>query len=64
MVLLVSSVHPPTEEAAACVSFLMGETGGGEDWALLSKALIQLAADRWGCTPFLLVVWPWALWSS
>ena len=26
--------------------------------ALLSKALIQLSADRWGCTPSLVVVWP------
>ena len=34
--------------------------------ALLSKALIQLSADGWGCTPFLVVVWlettqPWGL---
>ena len=26
--------------------------------ALLSKSLIQLSADGWGCAPFLLVVWP------
>ena len=26
--------------------------------ALLSKALIQLYADGWGCTPSLVVVWP------
>ena len=26
--------------------------------ALLSKALIQLSADMWGCTPSLVVVWP------
>ena len=26
--------------------------------ALLSKALIQLSADGWGCTPSLVVVWP------
>ena len=26
--------------------------------ALLSKALIQLSADGWGCTPSLEVVWP------
>ena len=40
------------------------------DRALLSKALIQLSADGWGCTPLLVVVWPevtqprglWALW--
>ena len=25
---------------------------------MLSKALIQLFADEWGCTPFLIVVWP------
>ena len=33
--------------------------------ALLSKALIQLSADGWGCTPSLLVVWPEAtqLWD-
>ena len=37
---------------------------------LVSKALIQLCADGWGCAPSLLVVWPevtqplelWALW--
>ena len=29
-------------------------------WAeiLLSKTLIQLSADGWGCTPSLIVVWP------
>ena len=26
--------------------------------ALLSKALMQFAADGWGCTPSLVVVWP------
>ena len=26
--------------------------------SLLSKALIQLSADEWGCTPSLVVVWP------
>ena len=26
--------------------------------ALLRKSLIQLSADRWGCAPSLLVVWP------
>ena len=26
--------------------------------ALLSKALIQLSADGWGCTPSLVVYWP------
>ena len=28
------------------------------DRALLSKALIQLFANGWSCTPFLVVVWP------
>ena len=27
-------------------------------WAGLSKTLIQLSADGWGCSPSLLVVWP------
>ena len=43
----------------------MGGTGNGENWglalmgrALLSKALMQFAADGWGCTPSLVVVWP------
>ena len=27
------------------------------DRVLLSKTLIQLSADGWGCTPSLLVVW-------
>ena len=36
--------------------------------ASFSKALIQLSADGWGCTPSLVVVWPevtkpWGLWS-
>ena len=26
--------------------------------ALLSKALVQLSSDGWGCTPSLVVVWP------
>ena len=26
--------------------------------ALLSKALIHLSADGWGCTPSMKVVWP------
>jgi len=42
----------------------------GKDWqweklglalvgrAFLSKTLIQLSADGWGCTPSLVVVWP------
>ena len=34
---------------------------------VLSKTLIQLSTDEWGCVPSLLVVWheviqPWALW--
>ena len=44
----------------------------GQPRALLSKALIQLSADGWGCVPSLLVVWPevtqswglWALWQG
>ena len=36
--------------------------------ALLSKALIQLSVDGWGCVPSLLVVWCevtqfWGLWA-
>ena len=36
--------------------------------ALLTKALIQLSADVWGCIPFLVVAWPevtqpWGLWA-
>ena len=36
--------------------------------ALLSKTLIQLSADVWGCTSSLLVIWPqvtqpWGLWA-
>ena len=36
--------------------------------ALLSKALIQLSAEGWGCTPSLIGVWPevtqpWGLWA-
>ena len=27
-------------------------------WAVLSKTLIHLSADGWGCVPSLLVVWP------
>ena len=35
--------------------------------AVLSKTLIQLSTDEWGCVPSLLVVWhevtqPWGLW--
>ena len=30
---------------------------------MLSKALIQLSAEGWGCTPFFIVVWPEALGS-
>ena len=48
-----------------CASFLMERTdcGGKLDlalvfWAMLSKTLIQLSANRWDCTPSLLVVWP------
>ena len=45
----------------------MCELLDGRDWeklglalvgrALLSKALIQLSDDGWGCTPSLVVVW-------
>ena len=34
-VLLASSVCPLMEAAEACVSFLMGGTGGGKNWVLL-----------------------------
>ena len=53
------------EAKEACVNFLMRE---GLSWenlglalvgrALLSKALIQLSADEWCCTSFLVVFWP------
>ena len=38
------------------------------DEALLSKTLIQLSANGWGCTPSLVVVFPettqpWCLWA-
>ena len=41
----------------------MGGTGDGYSWLLLwwaelSKTLIRLTADAWGCVPSLLVVWP------
>ena len=60
VVLLTSSVCPLVNEA--CVSFLMRGTMWGKlclvlvGRALLSKALIQLSADGWGCTPSLVVV--------
>ena len=52
----------------------MGETGWEKlglalvGMVLLSKALIQLSADGWGCPPSLLIVWPevkhpWGLWT-
>ena len=62
MVLLAFSVCPLMEGAKS-----LPDSG---DWqceklglalmgrALLSKALIQLSADGWGCTPSLVVVWP------
>ena len=61
MVLLASSVCPLADEAEACVSFLMGGTGGRKNWVLLwwvllNKILTQLSADGCGCVPFLLVV--------
>ena len=49
-----------------------GETGyGGKlgnalvQRVMLSKSLIQLPSDGWGCSPSLLVVWPKAIkaWS-
>ena len=58
-----------------CVNLLMGEGLAWENLglalvgrALLSKALIQLFADGWGCAPSLVVVWPeatqpWVLWA-
>ena len=27
-------------------------------WAMLSKTVIQLSVDEWGCPPSLLVAWP------
>ena len=41
----------------------MGGTGGGYSWVLLwwaelSKTLIRLCADGWGCVPSLLVLCP------
>ena len=46
----------------------MGKMGPAvEGRALLSKALIQLSADGWGCTPSLIfwpeVTQPWGLWA-
>ena len=61
LLLLDSSLCPLIDEAKLL---------DGKDWqwrklglalvsrALLSKALIQLSANRWGCTPSLVVVWP------
>ena len=47
----------------------MGKTrscSGGQ--GLLSKAVVQLCTDGWGCTPSPLVVWPevtqpWGQWA-
>ena len=62
MILLVSSVCPLMDEAEACVSFPMEGLAVGKTAlvgrALPSKALIQLSADGWGCTPSLVVAWP------
>ena len=59
MVLPYINMHPPR----VLCKLLDGRTGDGKNdlalvgRALLSKALIQLSADGWGCTPSL-VVWP------
>ena len=63
LLLLVSSVCPLMDEAKSLCKLL-----DGKDWkklglalvgrALLSKALIQLSAGGWGCTPSMVVVWP------
>ena len=52
----------------ACLSSLMGGTGGGKNWVLLwwarpcsvinSSNLIQLSTHGWSCTPSLVVFWP------
>ena len=72
MILLTAAVCPLMEEAEARVSFLMGRTewekltcSGGQG---LSKVLIQLSTDGWGCTPSQVIVWPeatqpWGLWA-
>ena len=46
------------DEKEACESFLIGGTGSGEKLglalvgrAMLSKSLIQLSVDGWGCVP-------------
>ena len=64
MALLALSVSPVTEEAKS-----LCKLPHGRDWqwekldlalvgrAILSKGLIQLFVDRWGCAPSLLVVW-------
>ena len=65
IVVLAASVCPLMEEAEAPLSFLMGGSGGRKNWVLalvgrvlLSKALIQLSADWWGCALSLVFFWP------
>ena len=50
------------EEAEACISFLMGGTGGGKNWVLLWWAgpcsVIELSAHGWVFASSLVAVWP------
>ena len=63
-VLLASSVCPLMNEAKSLCKLPDGRNWQWEKLglapvgrALLSKALIQLSADDWGCTPSLVFVW-------
>ena len=67
IVVLDSFVCPLMDEDERLVeaSWWEGLASYGENWVLLwwaepmlKKSLIQLSADRWGCAPSLLVVWP------
>ena len=62
-IMVISSVCFLVDET--CASFLMVGTGCGlncclalVERAVLSKTLIQLSADGFGCAPSCLVVWP------
>lgn len=51
-------------EDEACASFLMGGTSYGVTWVLalvgrvmLSKSLIKISADEWGCSPLSCLAW-------
>ena len=68
--LLGSSVCSLMDEAKGLCKFLDGRAWQWEKLglalvgrALLSKTLIQLSADGWGCTPSLVVIWPEAIQS-